>query len=112
MVAFVDDNRVLSARESSMAQMTRIAILGSTGSIGRSTLKIVEAYPERFSVVTLAAGNNLDVAFEDAKRWKPKVISMATAQGADELRKRLKAVGMSGIEVADGTAGTVKVATQ
>src|SRR4051794_20084916 len=91
--------------------MTRIAILGSTGSIGRSTLKIVEAYPERFSVVTLAAGNNLDVAFEDAKRWKPKVISMATAQGADELRKRLKAAGLSGIEVVEGTPGTVKVAT-
>src|SRR3954463_3832577 len=91
--------------------MTRIAILGSTGSIGRSTLKIVEAYPERFSVVTLAAGNNLDVAFEDAKRWKPKVISMATAEGADELRKKLKMAGLSGIEVSEGTAGTVKVAT-
>jgi 1-deoxy-D-xylulose-5-phosphate reductoisomerase len=91
--------------------MTRIAILGSTGSIGRSTLKIVEAYPERFSVVTLAAGNNLDLAFEDAKRWKPKVVSMATAQGAEELRKKLKAAGLSGIEVAEGTPGTVKVAT-
>src|SRR5438270_12616136 len=107
MVAFVDDNRVLSARESSMAQMTRIAILGSTGSIGRSTLKIVEAYPERFSVVTLAAGNNLDVAFEDAKRWKPKIISMASAQGCDELREKLKAAGRDAIEVAEGTAGMV-----
>src|SRR5437868_9043189 len=91
--------------------MTRIGILGSTGSIGRSTLKIIEAYPERFSVLTLAAGNNLDLAFEDAKRWKPKIISMATAQGADELRKKLKAAGLSGIEVAEGTPGTVKVAT-
>jgi 1-deoxy-D-xylulose-5-phosphate reductoisomerase len=91
--------------------MTRIAILGSTGSIGRSTLKIVEAYPERFSVVTLAAGNNLDLAFEDAKRWKPKVISMATLEGADQLRKKLKAAGLEKIEIAEGTAGTVKVAT-
>jgi len=48
--------------------MTRIAILGSTGSIGRSTLKIVETYPERFSVVSLAAGNNLGLAFEDEER--------------------------------------------
>src|SRR3954453_6566455 len=91
--------------------MTRIAILGSTGSIGRSTLKIVEAYPERFSVVTMAAGNNLDLAFEDAKRWNPKVVSMAKAQGADELRKKLKEAGLSGIEIAEGTAGTVKVGT-
>src|SRR3954462_4432946 len=91
--------------------MTRIAILGSTGSIGRSTLKIVEAYPERFSVVTLAAGNNLDLAFEDAKRWNPKLISMATADGAEQLRKKLKASGLERIEVAEGTPGTVKVAT-
>jgi len=91
--------------------MTRIAILGSTGSIGRSTLKIVEAYPERFSIITLAAGNNIDVAFEDAKRWKPKIISMATAEGAEQLRKKLKVVGLEKIEVLEGTAGTVKVAT-
>src|SRR6266404_2606745 len=91
--------------------MTRIAILGSTGSIGRSTLKIVEAYPERFSVVTLAAGNNLDLAFEDAKRWKPKIISMATAEGAEQLRKKLKVAGLEKIEVSEGTAGTVRVAT-
>ena len=91
--------------------MTRIAILGSTGSIGRSTLKIVEAYPERFSIVTLAAGNNLELAFEDAKRWKPKIISMATAEAAEQLRKKLKAAGLEKIEVAEGTAGTVKVAT-
>jgi len=91
--------------------MTRIAILGSTGSIGRSTLKIVEAYPERFSIVTLAAGNNIDIAFEDAKRWKPKIISMATAEGAEQLRKKLKVAGLEKIEVSEGTAGTVKVAT-
>src|SRR5947209_13456216 len=111
MVAFVGYKRILSARGGHMAQMTRIAILGSTGSIGRSTLKIVEAYPQRFQIITLAAGNNLDVAFEDAKRWKPRVISMATAVGADELRTKLKAAGLSGIEVAEGTPGTVKVAT-
>ena len=40
--------------------MKRIAILGSTGSIGRSTLSIVESYPDRFEVATLAAGNNID----------------------------------------------------
>src|SRR5437660_5780828 len=90
--------------------MTRIAILGSTGSIGRSALKIVEAYPERFSIVALAAGNNLELAFEDAKRWKPKIISMATAEGAEQLRTKLKAAGLEHVEVAEGTAGTVKVA--
>ena len=57
--------------------MKRIAILGSTGSIGRSTLSVVEAYPERFQVVALAAGGNLDAAFEQARRWRPRLISVA-----------------------------------
>ena len=51
--------------------MKRIAILGSTGSIGRSTLSIVEKYPERFAIAALAAGGNLELAFEDAQRWQP-----------------------------------------
>jgi len=46
--------------------MKRIAILGSTGSIGRSTLSVAESYPDRFQIVTLAAGSNLDAAFERA----------------------------------------------
>src|SRR5260221_691469 len=56
--------------------MKRIAILGSTGSIGRSTLSVAQSYPERFQIVTLAAGSNLDAAFEQAIRWRPRVISM------------------------------------
>ena len=51
--------------------MKRIAILGSTGSIGRSTLRVIESYPDRFSLVSIAAGNNVEAAFEQAKLWKP-----------------------------------------
>jgi 1-deoxy-D-xylulose-5-phosphate reductoisomerase len=91
--------------------MKRIAILGSTGSIGRSTLSVAESYPDRFQIVTLAAGSNLDAAFEQAKRWKPRVISMATEADAEALRARLKKDGLSGIEVVHGAAGTVRVAT-
>ena len=54
--------------------MKRIAILGSTGSIGRSTLSVVETYPELFEVVALAAGQNVDAAFEQVQRWKPKLV--------------------------------------
>src|SRR5215470_11876987 len=57
--------------------MKRIAILGSTGSIGQSTLSIVESYPDRFQVATLAAGRNLDAALEQTIRWKPRLISVA-----------------------------------
>ncbi len=91
--------------------MKRIAILGSTGSIGQSTFKIVEAYPDRFQVVTLAAGRNLDAAFEQAKRWRPRVLSVAREQDAGTLKARLKSAGITGVEVVQGTAGTVQVAT-
>lgn len=91
--------------------MKRIAILGSTGSIGRSTLSVAESYPDRFEIVTLAAGGNLESAFEQARRWKPRVISMAAEKDADTLRARLKKDGPGGIEVVHGAAGTVRVAT-
>ena len=91
--------------------MKRIAILGSTGSIGRSTLSVAESYPERFQIVALAAGSNLEVAFEQARRWHPRLLSMATEPNADVLRGRLNKAGLSEIEVVHGAAGAVEVAT-
>jgi 1-deoxy-D-xylulose-5-phosphate reductoisomerase len=91
--------------------MKHIAILGSTGSIGRSTLTVVESYPERFQVVSLAAGNNIELALEQAQRWKPRVLSVATEQNAEAASKRLQASGLGEIEVVYGSAGNVSVAT-
>jgi len=90
--------------------LKRLAILGSTGSIGQSTLAIVESYPERYSVATLAAGRNLDSAFEQVKYWRPKVVSLATEELAAELASRLRAAGITGVEVLWGTAGSVACA--
>src|SRR5271169_6162747 len=91
--------------------MKRISILGSTGSIGRSTLSVVESYPERFQIVALAAGRNVEAAFEQAQRWKPRLISVAAEQDADILRARLKASGLGEVEVVYGSTGTVQIAT-
>ena len=91
--------------------MKRIAILGSTGSIGRSTQSVAESYPERFQIVALAAGGNLEAAFEQAKRWKPRVISIASEKDAEALRSRLKNDSLGEIEIVHGAAGTVRVAT-
>ncbi len=91
--------------------MKRIAILGSTGSIGRSTLSVVESYRDRFQVATLAAGNNSELAFEQALRWKPLVLSLAEEQDAEAFRAKLRGAGLSDIEVVHGAAGTVRVAT-
>jgi 1-deoxy-D-xylulose-5-phosphate reductoisomerase len=93
--------------------MKRIAILGSTGSIGRSTLSVVESYPDRFQVATLAAGNNAALAFEQAVRWKPRVVSLADEAAAQALQTKLRQAGLShnDVEVVHGAAGTVRVAT-
>src|ERR1700693_5263678 len=93
--------------------MKRVAILGSTGSIGRSTLSVVESYPERFQVSTLAAGNNAELAFEQAVRWKPRVVSLADEAAARALQIRLRQAGsgLAEIRVVHGAKGTVRVAT-
>ena len=91
--------------------MKRISILGSTGSIGRSTLSVAESYPDRFQVIALAAGRNVDAAFEQAQRWKPQLISVGAEPDAEILRARLRKAGVDGVVVVHGPAGTVQVAT-
>src|SRR5713101_8323803 len=91
--------------------MRRIAILGSTGSIGCSTLSVAESYPDRFQIVTLAACGNVETTFEQAMRWQPLVVSMASESDAATLRARLKKEGRGGIEIVHGPAGAVRVAT-
>jgi 1-deoxy-D-xylulose-5-phosphate reductoisomerase len=91
--------------------LKRLAILGSTGSIGQSTLSIVESYPERFSVATLVAGRNLESAFEQVVRWRPRLVSLATEELASQLASRLRDKGITSVEVLWGTAGSIACAT-
>ncbi len=91
--------------------MKRIAILGSTGSIGRSTLSVVESYPDRFQIAALAAGNNAEAVCEQALHYKPQVVSVANESDADSLRKKLRAAGLNQTEILHGAEGTVRVAT-
>ena len=103
--------RKIAGSQELEAVLKRLAILGSTGSIGQSTLSIVEQFPERYSVATLAAGRNIDEAFAQCVRWRPKVVSMATEELGSALTAKLRVAGVSGIEVVYGSAGTVAVAT-
>ena len=91
--------------------MKRIAILGSTGSIGRSTLSIVESFPDKFQVLTMAAGSNLELALEQARRWHPKVLSVASEKDADVVRTQLRQYGLEDVELVHGSKGTIAVAT-
>jgi 1-deoxy-D-xylulose-5-phosphate reductoisomerase len=91
--------------------LKRLAILGSTGSIGQSTLSIVEQFPDRFSVTALAAGRNVDEALAQAVRWRPRIVSLATEELAGKLAARLRQAGVTGIDVVHGAAGTVACST-
>ncbi|ADV83735.1 1-deoxy-D-xylulose-5-phosphate reductoisomerase [Terriglobus saanensis] len=89
--------------------MKNIAILGSTGSIGTSTLDICARYPELYRPVALAAGRNVEVALQQCRQWRPKYISMADEETAATLKALL--VDNTDTEVLHGTAGSVAVAT-
>ena len=91
--------------------MKKISLLGSTGSIGQSTLSLCESHPDRFRPIALAAGSNLDAVFAQCQRWRPQLVSISTEALAAQLSAKLSAAGITGIEVVYGTAGTVRAAT-
>ena len=92
--------------------MKAISILGSTGSIGRQTLDVVASLPERFRVVGLAAGGNLDELVGQILRHRPKVVSVADAKRSTELRDRLRTAGHQPLpEIQWGSEGMLSVAT-
>src|SRR5271155_5862649 len=92
--------------------LKQIAILGSTGSIGKQTLAVVEAMPERFQVVALAAGNNLEELTQQILRHQPELVSVATAALATDLSNRLKTTGLPKLpEIHHGPSGLTAVAT-
>ncbi len=75
--------------------MKAISVLGSTGSIGTQTLAIVEEFPERFRVVALTAGRNLDLLIDQIRRHAPEVVALADGDALPELRRRLEALDPS-----------------
>jgi 1-deoxy-D-xylulose-5-phosphate reductoisomerase len=87
----------------------RLAILGSTGSIGRSALAVVDAHPERLKVVALAAGDNAPLLAEQVDRYAPEIVAMATSEGVDRLRAACGADART--TMTGGADGLVAVAT-
>ncbi|MBF8300233.1 MAG: dxr [Acidobacteria bacterium] len=93
--------------------MKRVAILGSTGSIGRSALAVVDAHPTRLKVVSLAAGDNAALLAEQVARYRPEAVAMATGEGIDRLRAACGEASplVAGTVAGTGAAGLVAVAT-
>jgi len=92
--------------------MKRIAILGSTGSIGCSALSVVDAHADRLEVAALAAGENSARLAEQVERFRPRVIAMASADALEEVRRGLSADARRRVEHMDaGAEGMRAVAT-
>ncbi len=90
----------------SLSKPKRISILGSTGSIGRSTLQVLDHMPEEFEVVALCAKNNIDLLEEQARKYCPKLIAVFDSQKAKLLQSRLPH-----IRIVTGKEGLIEVAT-
>jgi len=87
--------------------VTRIAILGSTGSIGTSALSVVDTHADRLRVVGLAAGNNVPVFAEQVRKYTPQVVALASDEGLRALRGLANAPARA----SSGPEGLVAVAT-
>src|SRR6267154_5419368 len=87
--------------------MKNVVLLGSTGSIGTSTVKVAEDLPDQIRLLGLAAGGNLELLLEQTRRHKPAIVSINDPAKAKELQNTL---GTS-CEVYSGTEGLLKLAT-
>ncbi len=90
--------------------MQNITILGATGSIGRSTLKVIAENPDKFSVTALAAGSNTEAMKDLCITWQPKYAAMADKNAAHALEKELRALNIK-TEVLAGEAALCFVAS-
>jgi 1-deoxy-D-xylulose-5-phosphate reductoisomerase len=89
--------------------MKRLTILGSTGSIGRNVLRIVEQFPDRFSVAALAGGRNVDLLAEQVRRFSPEVAVVLDEVLARKLKERIRDTGA--VEILSGVDAYERAAT-
>jgi 1-deoxy-D-xylulose-5-phosphate reductoisomerase len=89
--------------------MKRIAILGSTGSIGCSSLRVIEAHPEAYEVTALAAGRNMDLLAEQVRKFRPVEVAVSGDAEAERLKERLERGQRP--RVVSGKEGLIHLAT-
>jgi 1-deoxy-D-xylulose-5-phosphate reductoisomerase len=96
-------------RAGEAGRLRGVAILGSTGSIGLSTLDVLERHPGRYRVVALAAHSQVERLFEQCRRWRPRFAAMQDAEAARQLAARLAAAGLD-TEVRGGNEALIELA--
>ena len=95
-----------------MSSMKKIAVLGSTGSIGTQTLEIVRERAGEFEVVALSAGSNIDLLEQQVTEFLPKLVSITKEEDARELKRRLSLKNINSTEVVYGMDGLISCATE
>jgi 1-deoxy-D-xylulose-5-phosphate reductoisomerase len=95
-------------RNAELEAVKKIAILGSTGSIGTSTLAVAEQFPDRFTVVAIAGGNNSKLLESQIRKFKPSLAAIADIKTAESLRKTC---GDVPVRIVSGVEGLIEVAT-
>ena len=88
--------------------MKAISIIGSTGSVGVTTLDVVARFPDRFRVVAMAAGRNLELLADQIRRFRPQLVSVETPALARELADRIRPLEVT---ILHGSEGAIAVAT-
>ena len=88
--------------------MKRLALLGSTGSIGTQTLDVISRFPDRLRVVALAAGRSVDLLIQQCKQFRPELISVSRVEDARLVRE---ALGDPKLRIVSGPEGLLEVAT-
>ena len=88
--------------------MKKLTVLGSTGSIGVSTLEIVKAFPERYQVVALTAGSNIDLLLRQIRLFSPRIVSVLSDLEVQKLKSQLAGVD---VQICSGVAGMISCAT-
>ena len=89
--------------------MKKIALLGCTGSIGLSSLKIIESNPGKYKVIALAAGRNLELLIQQIHKFRPLAVAVSEDNLAGTLRERIR--NISGVKVYSGKRGSIHLAT-
>jgi 1-deoxy-D-xylulose-5-phosphate reductoisomerase len=89
-----------------------LCILGSTGSIGRQCLWVVKNASDRFHIVALCAGKNLELLAQQVRDFAPKLVVVGNSECIEPLRERLRSLGVSPtVQVAHGVSGQIEAAT-
>ncbi len=91
--------------------MNLLTLLGSTGSIGTSTLDVVRRWPDRFGIYALVAGRNVELLARQIAEFRPQVAVVADQQALENLRKQLKEDGIKAPELAAGGSAYTNAAT-